>query len=126
MTKNIENIIEEIKKSGKFVEKPLFSMNAILEFEKNLQFSFPDDYKKFVTQIEPDLANFYFIPPYRYQLDRQLIIFATWTEDLFAFHEKDYRVFTILKEKKDGMQWQNFTQWIAYIWEMGSKPVNPE
>ncbi len=123
---NIDSLIEDIKKSGKYGEKPLFTKELIVEFEKKLQFSFPEDYKKFVTQLEPDIVNVYFVPPYRYSLAPFLIIFATWTNDLFAFHENDYTIHTIQNEKKDGMKWQNFTQWIGYIWEMGNKPVNPE
>jgi hypothetical protein len=123
---NIEKIIESIKKSGKFGESPIFSKEQIEEFEKALNFSFPEDYKKLVTTIDPEIVNFYFVEPYRHPLKKNYIIFAEWTEDVFAFDDKNYKIVTILKNDDSGKTWNNFLEWIEYVWFMSSRPVNPE
>jgi len=123
---NIEKIIESIKKSGKFGESPVFSKEQIEEFEKALNFSFPEDYKKLVTTIDPEIVNFYFVEPYRHPLKKNYIIFAEWTEDVFAFDDKNYKIVTILKNDDSGKTWNNFLEWIEYVWFMSSTPVNPE
>jgi len=123
---NIEKIIESIKKSGKFGESPVFSKEQIEEFEKALNFSFPEDYKKLVTTIDPEIINFYFVEPYRHPLKKNYIIFAEWTEDVFAFDDKNYKIVTILKNDDSGKTWNNFLEWIEYVWFMSSRPVNPE
>jgi hypothetical protein len=123
---NIEKIIESIKKSGKFGESPVFSKEQIEEFEKALNFSFPEDYKKLVTTIDPEIVNFYFVEPYRHPLKKNYIIFAEWTEDVFAFDDKNYKIVTILKNDDSGKTWNNFLEWIEYVWFMSSRPVNPE
>jgi hypothetical protein len=123
---NIEKIIESIKKSGKFGESPIFSKEQIEEFEKALNFSFPEDYKKLVTAIDPEIVNFYFVEPYRHPHKKNYIIFAEWTEDVFAFDDKNYKIVTILKNDDSGKTWNNFLEWIEYVWFMSSRPVNPE
>jgi len=123
---NIEKIIESIKKSGKFGESPVFSKEQIEEFEKALNFSFPEDYKRLVTTIDPEIVNFYFVEPYRHPLKKNYIIFAEWTEDVFAFDDKNYKIVTILKNDDSGKTWNNFLEWIEYVWFMSSRPVNPE
>jgi hypothetical protein len=123
---NIEKIIESIKKSGKFGESPVFSKEQIEEFEKALNFSFPEDYKKLITTIDPEIINFYFVEPYRHPHKKNYIIFAEWTEDVFAFDDKNYKIVTILKNDDSGKTWNNFLEWIEYVWFMSSRPVNPE
>lgn len=122
----IEMIIQQIKKSKKYSEQPIFTKEEVEEFEKDLKFTFPEEYKLLVTHLEPDIANFYFVTPYRYDFKKNFIVFAEWTDDVFAFDEKDYTVHTILEDKQDGMTWKDFTHWMNYIWEMGNKPINPE
>ncbi|MFN3605183.1 MAG: hypothetical protein ACK4UJ_10775 [Leptonema sp. (in: bacteria)] len=123
---DIENLIQQIKESGKYGEIPVFTPEQIKEFEEKLQFSFPEEYKTLVTKLEPDIANFYFVLPYPYTLNPDFIIFAEWTNDVFAFHKKDSKIYTILKDNQNGMQWKDFLHWFRYIWEMSAKPINPE
>jgi hypothetical protein len=126
MSTKIETMINLIKKSGKYGEKPVFSKEQIEEFEKQLNFKFPEDYKKLVSSIEPEIINFYFVPPYRYSEKNHYIVFAEWTDDVFAFNEKDHTIITILKDDDSGMKWNNFAEWMEYVWKMSSLPVNPE
>ncbi|GIX41673.1 MAG: hypothetical protein KatS3mg129_1406 [Leptospiraceae bacterium] len=126
MPNKIENIIKFIKKSGKYGEKPVFSLEEIKKFEEKLGFKFPNDYKILVTSLEPEIVNFYFVQPYRHSVKKHYVVFAEWTDDVFAFNEKDHSVITILKDDDSGMKWNNFTEWMEYVWDMSSKPVNPE
>ena len=123
---NIENMIESIKNSGKYGESPVFSKEQITKFEKDLNFSFPEDYKKLITTIDPEIVNFYFVEPYRHPIKNNYVIFAEWTEDLFAFDDKNYKIVTILENNDSGKTWDNFLEWIEYVWQMSSRPVNPE
>lgn len=123
---NINQIIEEIKKTGKFGEKPIFSREDLQNFEASLKFTFPEEYKNIVSTLEPEIANFYFIKPYRHPIKKNYIIFAEWTEDRFAFNENDYSIVTILDNDDTGKKWNQFIDWVRYVWDMSNKPINPE
>lgn len=123
---HIKQIIDEIKKTGKYDEKPVFTKEDINQFETSLKFAFPEDYKTVVTSLEPEIANFYFIKPYRHARKQNYIIFAEWTEDQFAFNENDYSIVTILDNDDTGKRWKHFSEWMKYVWEMSNSPINPE
>ncbi|MCS7205766.1 MAG: hypothetical protein NZ853_08715 [Leptospiraceae bacterium] len=126
MENNIQIIIENIKKSGKYGDTPVFSKSQIEDWEYDLNFQFPEDFKTLVTTLEPEIVNFYFVKPQRHSKKNHYIVFAEWTDDLFAFNEKDLSVVTLLNDNDSGKTWKNFTEWMEYVWNMSNKPINPE
>ncbi len=126
MLNRIQNIINNIKESGKYGERETFTKQEIQNWEKEIQFQFPEEYKILVTTIEPEISNFYFIKPYRHPEFPHYIIFAEWNNDKFAFNEKDSSIITLLDNDDSGKKWKDFFEWIKYVWNMSNKPINPE
>ncbi len=125
MSKPIHDIIQSIKQSKLFADRPIYSKERLQTIEKEIGFTFPEDYREFVTQIEPELANFYFTDPRRSKANPDLVIFSRWNDDLFAFR-KNGEIATVLHDEETGHSWKSFTDWLRYVWEMSNRPVNPE
>ena len=125
MSKSIDEIIKSIKQTKLFADRPIYSEERLQTIEKSIGFTFPEDYRSFVTRIEPELANFYFIDPHRSKKNADLVIFSRWNDDRFAFR-KNGEIATILNDEETGHTWKNFTDWLLYVWGMSNRPVNPE
>jgi hypothetical protein len=121
----IEEIIQSIKKSKRFSDRPVYSPERLRTIEQTLGYTFPEDYRSFVTRIDPDLANFYFIDPHRSKKNADLIIFSRWNDDRFAF-DQNGRIVTLLNDEETGQKWKSFIDWLLYVWGMSNRPVNPE
>lgn len=121
----IDEIIQSIKKSKRFSDRPVYSPERLRTIEQTLGYTFPEDYRSFVTRIDPDLANFYFIDPHRSKKNADLIIFSRWNDDRFAF-DQNGRIVTLLNDEETGQKWKSFIDWLLYVWGMSNRPVNPE
>jgi hypothetical protein len=121
----IDEIIQSIKKSKRFSDRPIYSPERLRTIEQTLGYTFPEDYRSFVTRIDPDLANFYFIDPHRSKKNADLIIFSRWNDDRFAF-DQNGRIVTLLNDEETGQKWKSFIDWLLYVWGMSNRPVNPE
>jgi hypothetical protein len=121
----IDEIIQSIKKSKRFSDRPVYSPERLRTIEQTLGYTFPEDYRSFVTRIDPDLANFYFIDPHRSKKNADLIIFSRWNDDRFAF-DQNGRIVTLLNDEETGQTWKSFIDWLLYVWGMSNRPVNPE
>jgi hypothetical protein len=121
----IDEIIQSIKKSKRFSDRPIYSPERLRTIEQTLGYTFPEDYRSFVTRIDPDLANFYFIDPHRSKKNADLIIFSRWNDDRFAF-DQNGRIVTLLNDEETGQTWKSFIDWLLYVWGMSNRPVNPE
>ena len=112
---------------GRVSRDPYISLTSLRQIEGTLGFDLPAAYRDVVTTCEPEMANFYFKGPERHAGHSHLIVFASWGEDLFAFDTKDnFRIRTIIGNEPAGKEWPEFRDWLAYVWGMSNRPINPE
>lgn len=123
---NMDQTLDAIRQAKLFSDRPVFSREQVAAFEKHLSFVFPEGYLRLVTQLEPELVNFYFEEPYRHKDLAGLVVFARWNDDQFAFHQSKPGVTTILDGRESGKSWTSFEEWLLYVWSMSNRPVNPE
>ena len=124
---SVEQVISELRQSGRCIDKPLFSAGDLQTAEQGLGIELPLSYKILLTTLEPEMTNFYFQPPARHDSFQNLIVFATWDEDQFAFDtERKMRVITLLGTSMRGREWEDFDGWLAHTWSMSNRPASTE
>ncbi|HNL03177.1 MAG TPA: hypothetical protein PKJ30_18840, partial [Leptospiraceae bacterium] len=74
---SVEQVISELRQSGRCIDKPLFSAGDLQTAEQGLGIELPLSYKILLTTLEPEMTNFYFQPPARHDSFQNLIVFAT-------------------------------------------------
>lgn len=120
-------ILTEMKSLGRVSPEPFLTLTSYRQIENSLGIELPASYREVITTCEPEMANFYFKAPSRHTKHSHLVVFATWGEDQFAFDASNgFRVKTINANQADGKEWANFEEWLAYVWGMSNRPVNPE
>ncbi|GEM_PF-4839784 len=125
MNEQIEKILGEFQKSGRYFERPFFSTSQISSWEKELNANFPECYKDLVTAGSFDADNVYFLEPYREFAHPGFTVFARWNNNFFAFNEEFREIFMIQEDNVTKI-FDSFPDWVTHIYKMTNAPVNPE
>lgn len=128
-TQMIANTIKDFKKTGRFDQQPTHSPEEIEKWEKELNISFPETYKKVVTSGSYDKATFHFIKPEFHPKHKQFLVFASWNDVSFAFdtgavNPANPPIYILMDGMNPENRYDDFTTWFHLIFELASQPVS--
>lgn len=112
----ISDIINEIYNQNKYLDTAVFTEEELNFYEKKFAIIFPEDYRKFLLSVDPEIEDFYFTVPERHPTFKQYIFFAKYKEYDIAFDRKhNMKVVYLLKDQVVEI-YPNFLQWINEFW----------
>ncbi|MCB1164518.1 MAG: SMI1/KNR4 family protein [Leptospiraceae bacterium] len=124
-----KGIIEEMKHTGRFIDRPSYSDADLDKWEKDHGCRFPESFRGILTQGSYEIANFYFHPLKESAEFPDFAIFAQWNDDSFAFKrgpEQDKAVFVLLSGEKPLQKFENFEQFFRNVAALTAQSNNPE
>ncbi len=113
----IGEIINEIYHLNKYLDTAVFTEEELNYYEKKFAIIFPEDYRKLLLSVDPDIEDFYFTVPERHPDLKQYIYIAKFKEYDVAFDRKHNMKVVYLLGDQVVASYTNFLQWIAEFWE---------
>jgi hypothetical protein len=113
----IMNIISEIYQMGKYIDSAVFSEDELNFYEKKFGVIFPEDYRKLLMSVDPDIPEFYFTVPERHLHLKQYLIIAKYKDYDIAFDRKHNMKIVYLQNDEKIEIYDNFLQWFEDFWD---------
>ncbi len=114
---SILKIISDIYQTGKYMDSAVFTEEEMNFYEKKFNIYFPDDYRKLLLSVDPDIKNFYFTVPEQHQIFKNYILIAKFNEYDIAFDRKHNMKIVYLREDEKVEVFDNFLLWFSEFWE---------
>lgn len=131
MTGNWQTLVDKMKRSGRYHEKPAYTASEIDQWQSTHSMKIPDSFRGILSSGSYDVANFYFHPLKEVTEFPGYVLFATWNDDEFAFklddpNEDDRPVYVLLSGSAPLRKYDSFIDWFAHICDLTHQSNNPE
>lgn len=132
MKQDIHKILEGFRRANLLKGNPRYTETQIAEFENNVGYKLPEDYKTALKAGYIDKGNFHFVTPRRFEHDDSMIVFGTWNKDIFMFSTReghgDYPVYVSVGEEDTNPEkrFNNFVEWFEAVLHAVGPTNNPE
>lgn len=113
----IMDIINEIYAENKFLDSSVFTEEELNFYEQKFSIIFPEDYRKLMMAVDPDIQDFYFTVPERHPTLKQYVLIAKFKEYDIAFDRKHNMKIVYLLENQIVEDYDNFLQWFSNFWK---------
>ncbi|GIX43055.1 MAG: hypothetical protein KatS3mg129_2788 [Leptospiraceae bacterium] len=114
---SIMKVISEIYQSGKYIDSAVFNEDELNYYEKKFGVIFPEDYRKLLMSVDPDIPEFFFTVPEKHQFLKQYLLIAKYKEYDIAFDRKhNMKIVYLLNDEKIEI-YDNFIRWFEDFWD---------
>jgi hypothetical protein len=114
---SIMDVISEIYQLEKYIDSAVFSENELNYYEKKFGVIFPEDYRKLLMSVDPDIPQFFFTVPERHKTYKQYILIAKYKEYDIAFDRKNnMKIVYLLNDERIEIH-DTFFRWFEDFWK---------
>lgn len=112
----IMKLISEIYQHGRYIDTAVFTEEELNFYEKKFGLLFPEDYRKLLMSVDPDIPGFYFTVPEPHPTLKQYLLIARYNEYDIAFDRKhNMKIVYLLNDERKEV-YDNFYLWFEDFW----------